>query len=318
MCASASSSSRLTPTSAASRAAASTAATKRPAGRICLDLLRRPQLDHGPPLRTGTSDSAGPRRTQSRRRHAVRRTRSPLPAFTRFSPALGHSGICNDFVMQGDAVCGLHRIGKQGCVRSGDPAVCRPYPQVRGFEPTKQWKEHEMTIRMASKRRAVALAATGASLALVLAACADTGDGGGRRATAAATQPGHESTAPPTRSSVTSRAPRSASTPRSWSRRRRRSGVVQAVRGLHRHQDRLRGLGEFEAQLQVRVEGGNAPDIAFFPQPGLLRRSSTSTPTRQAGPAAGRRPTSTRTAPRTGRSTAPSTASSTARRSAPT
>jgi alpha-glucoside transport system substrate-binding protein len=32
------------------------------------------------------------------------------------------------------------------------------------------------------------------------------------------------------------------------------------------------GSGEFEAQLQVRVDGGNAPDIAFVPQPGLLAR----------------------------------------------
>ncbi|MEV6201424.1 extracellular solute-binding protein [Streptomyces sp. NPDC051771] len=32
------------------------------------------------------------------------------------------------------------------------------------------------------------------------------------------------------------------------------------------------GDGEFEAQIQVRVEGGNAPDVAFFPQPGLLER----------------------------------------------
>ncbi|MBT8225714.1 MAG: carbohydrate ABC transporter substrate-binding protein [Dactylosporangium sp.] len=30
------------------------------------------------------------------------------------------------------------------------------------------------------------------------------------------------------------------------------------------------GSGEFEAQLQVRVDGGNAPDLAFLPQPGLL------------------------------------------------
>jgi alpha-glucoside transport system substrate-binding protein len=30
------------------------------------------------------------------------------------------------------------------------------------------------------------------------------------------------------------------------------------------------GSGEFEAQLQVRVDGGNAPDVAFIPQPGLL------------------------------------------------
>ncbi|NLT54913.1 MAG: carbohydrate ABC transporter substrate-binding protein [Actinomycetales bacterium] len=31
------------------------------------------------------------------------------------------------------------------------------------------------------------------------------------------------------------------------------------------------GTGEFEAQLQVRVDGGNAPDIATIPQPGLLK-----------------------------------------------
>ncbi|MFI6762993.1 ABC transporter substrate-binding protein [Micromonospora sp. NPDC050417] len=32
------------------------------------------------------------------------------------------------------------------------------------------------------------------------------------------------------------------------------------------------GSGEFEAQLQVRVDGGDAPDITFIPQPGLLAR----------------------------------------------
>ena len=32
------------------------------------------------------------------------------------------------------------------------------------------------------------------------------------------------------------------------------------------------GSGEFEAQLNVKVAGGNAPDIAFLPQPGLLQR----------------------------------------------
>src|SRR5918993_2339316 len=30
------------------------------------------------------------------------------------------------------------------------------------------------------------------------------------------------------------------------------------------------GSKEFEAQLPVRVKGGNAPDIAYVPQPGLL------------------------------------------------
>ena len=32
------------------------------------------------------------------------------------------------------------------------------------------------------------------------------------------------------------------------------------------------GSGEFEAQLNVKVQGGNAPDLAFIPQPGLLER----------------------------------------------
>jgi alpha-glucoside transport system substrate-binding protein len=36
------------------------------------------------------------------------------------------------------------------------------------------------------------------------------------------------------------------------------------------------GTGEFEAQIQVRVDGGNAPDLAFFPQPGLMQRFAAS------------------------------------------
>jgi alpha-glucoside transport system substrate-binding protein len=32
------------------------------------------------------------------------------------------------------------------------------------------------------------------------------------------------------------------------------------------------GSGEFEAQLNVKVAGGNAPDVAYIPQPGLLQR----------------------------------------------
>lgn len=32
------------------------------------------------------------------------------------------------------------------------------------------------------------------------------------------------------------------------------------------------GIGEFEEQVVVQAEGGNAPDIAIFPQPGLLAR----------------------------------------------
>ncbi|MFD3570656.1 ABC transporter substrate-binding protein [Streptomyces sp. NPDC058667] len=35
---------------------------------------------------------------------------------------------------------------------------------------------------------------------------------------------------------------------------------------------RYEGDGDFEARIQVRVDGGNAPDVAFFPQPGLMAR----------------------------------------------
>ena len=32
------------------------------------------------------------------------------------------------------------------------------------------------------------------------------------------------------------------------------------------------GTDQFEAQLPTRIAGGNAPDIAFIPQPGLLQK----------------------------------------------
>ena len=43
------------------------------------------------------------------------------------------------------------------------------------------------------------------------------------------------------------------------------------------------GSGEFEAQLGVRVDGGNAPDLAFIPQPGLLKRFADSGKLKPAG-----------------------------------
>ncbi|MEU4402599.1 ABC transporter substrate-binding protein [Micromonospora orduensis] len=43
------------------------------------------------------------------------------------------------------------------------------------------------------------------------------------------------------------------------------------------------GSGEFEAQLPVRVDGGNAPDIAFVPQPGLVKRFADAGKLKQLG-----------------------------------
>ena len=78
------------------------------------------------------------------------------------------------------------------------------------------------------------------------------------------------------------------------------------------------GSKEFEAQLVVRVQSGNPPDIAYVPQPGLLKTLVDDTGKVVEAPDSGRPPTSTSTAARTGRPTAPSTASSTPRRWAPT
>ena len=43
------------------------------------------------------------------------------------------------------------------------------------------------------------------------------------------------------------------------------------------------GSGDFEAQLQIRVQGGNAPDIAFIPQPGLLEKLAKAGNLKEAG-----------------------------------
>jgi alpha-glucoside transport system substrate-binding protein len=132
-------------------------------------------------------------------------------------------------------------------------------------------EEHEMTIRMASKRRAVALAATGASLALVLAACADTddgggGDGGGGEATqatidcAAFDEFGDlEGTEVSVYTTIVE--PEAETQTASYKPFEDCTGVTINYEGSR----------EMEAQLPVRVQAGNPPDIAILPQPGLLQ-----------------------------------------------
>ena len=76
------------------------------------------------------------------------------------------------------------------------------------------------------------------------------------------------------------------------------------------------GSREFEAQLPVRVEGGNAPDIAFVPQPGLLKRFVATGKAVEAPPQVA--DNVDEFFGEDWKATAPSTASSTARRWAPT
>jgi alpha-glucoside transport system substrate-binding protein len=133
-------------------------------------------------------------------------------------------------------------------------------------------EEHEMTIRMASKRRAVALAATGASLALILAACADTDDGGGGDGGGGgeATQATIDCAAyeefgdlEGTEVSVytTIVEPEAETQTASYKPFEDCTGVTINYEGSR----------EMEAQLPVRVQAGNPPDIAILPQPGLLQ-----------------------------------------------
>ncbi|MFD2794255.1 ABC transporter substrate-binding protein [Promicromonospora vindobonensis] len=129
-----------------------------------------------------------------------------------------------------------------------------------------------MTIRMASRRRTVAVAAAGATLALILSACADTDDGGGDGGGG-----GGDATAAPalecsdyeefgdlegkTVSVYTTIVEPEAETQQaSYEPFEECTGVTIDYEASR----------EMEAQLPVRVQAGNPPDIAILPQPGLL------------------------------------------------
>jgi alpha-glucoside transport system substrate-binding protein len=127
-----------------------------------------------------------------------------------------------------------------------------------------------MTIRMASKRRAVALAATGASLALILSACADTDDGGGGGGEATADAfaidcAAYEEFGDLDGTAVTVYTtivePEAETQQNSYKPFEECTGVTVEYEASR----------EMEAQLPVRVQAGNPPDIAILPQPGLLQ-----------------------------------------------
>ncbi|WP_242503992.1 ABC transporter substrate-binding protein [Promicromonospora panici] len=127
-----------------------------------------------------------------------------------------------------------------------------------------------MTIRMASKRRAAALVATGASLALILSACADTDDGGGG---------GGEETAGPYQidcapyeefgdlDGTTVTVYTTIVDPEGETQQASYEPFEECT-GVEVEYEASR---EMEAQLPVRVQAGNPPDIAILPQPGLLQ-----------------------------------------------
>ncbi|MDF2806945.1 MAG: extracellular solute-binding protein family 1 [Cellulosimicrobium sp.] len=131
----------------------------------------------------------------------------------------------------------------------------------------------------AARRRTLAVAAGGASLALVLAACSGGGDGdggggdgGGDAATPEIDCSAYEEfgdlegTEVSVYTSIVE--PEQATQEASYDPFEECTGVTVNYEGSR----------EFEAQLLVRIQAGNAPDIAYLPQPGLLKTIVTDFP----------------------------------------
>ncbi|WP_125772801.1 ABC transporter substrate-binding protein [Antribacter gilvus] len=126
-----------------------------------------------------------------------------------------------------------------------------------------------MTIR--TRRRALTLAASGAALALTLTACADTGDGGdgggGGEGEAgsfeidcAAFEEFGDIDGTTVTVYTTIVEPEAETQVKSYEPFEECTGVTVEYEASR----------EMEAQLPVRVQAGNPPDIAILPQPGLL------------------------------------------------
>jgi alpha-glucoside transport system substrate-binding protein len=117
-------------------------------------------------------------------------------------------------------------------------------------------------------RRGSALAAGALGVSLALAACGG-GSSGGDAAASANNDPacsayqdymGHSGTTVTMFASIIS--PESDSLEKSWAEFSRCTGIKISYEGGN----------NFESQLPVRVAGGNAPDFAIIPQPGLLQK----------------------------------------------
>lgn len=117
-------------------------------------------------------------------------------------------------------------------------------------------------------RRGSALAASALGVTLALAACGG-GSSGGSAASSTNSDPtcapysawmGHSGTTVSMTASIIS--PESDSLQKSWADFTRCTGIKISYQGAN----------DFESQLPVQVQGGNAPDIAIIPQPGLLQQ----------------------------------------------
>jgi len=119
------------------------------------------------------------------------------------------------------------------------------------------------------RRRGALLVAPAVAAVVLLAACSNSSGGGGKPAAVptltgdcAKFQPyaGHAGTKVTMFASII--APESDSLQKSWADFSKCTGITITYEGDN----------AFESQLPVRVSGGNAPDFAIIPQPGLLQK----------------------------------------------
>jgi alpha-glucoside transport system substrate-binding protein len=117
-----------------------------------------------------------------------------------------------------------------------------------------------------SRRRGLVLGAAAAALT-VLAACGNSSSGGGGNVPTLSgacskyqAYAGHSGTTVTMFASIIS--PESDSLQKSWADFSNCTGIKVSYEGSN----------DFESQLPVRVSGGNAPDFAIIPQPGLLQQ----------------------------------------------
>ncbi|HEY5185356.1 MAG TPA: ABC transporter substrate-binding protein [Actinomycetes bacterium] len=120
-----------------------------------------------------------------------------------------------------------------------------------------------------TRRRAASLIGSAAAASLLLAACGGGSSGGGAASAAAtltgdcaAFQPyaGHSGTTVTINASIIS--PESDAYIASWKKFEQCTGITISYEGSN----------DFESQLNIKVQGGTAPDLAFIPQPSLLAK----------------------------------------------
>jgi alpha-glucoside transport system substrate-binding protein len=123
-----------------------------------------------------------------------------------------------------------------------------------------------MTAR--SRSRGVALVGTAVTASLLIASCSSSSTGSGTNSSASSNPAcaaysaymGHSGTTVTMFASILS--PESDSLQKSWAEFSSCTGIKISYQGSN----------NFESQLPVQVAGGNAPDLAIIPQPGLLAK----------------------------------------------